>query len=128
MTCNVVNLTESNQCSHLVTGVHWAWELLYKDSNGDPIDLSAFTFTGSIRTSPDAATTVLAFAETLSDADTGIRITDAVNGMANIQIASADSTGLSEGIYSHAFVYTDADGLTQELFRGKIQVVKGGAS
>lgn len=83
--------------------------LEWKDSNGEPVDLSGYTARMQIRPSVDSSTTYLSITNTLSNDGTGLNLTPEsasvvlprTSGSIGLFISAASSSNLNfaEGVY-----------------------------
>lgn len=76
-------------------GADWYLNVTYNDPAGDPIDITNYTASMQMRTSPLAATAVL----TLDDTS-GITITGAT-GLLELHATATDTAAITNGRYSY---------------------------
>jgi hypothetical protein len=75
--------------STIDVGSNWAVTFEYKDTDGDPINLTGYTAAMQVRTTPEASTALISLAT-----GSGITITGATGTIA-VQITAAQSNSLT---------------------------------
>lgn len=99
-------------------GADWYLNVTYNDPNSTPIDITGYTASMQMRTSPLAATAVL----TLDDV-TGITITGA-SGLLELHATAADTAAITNGRYSYDLEITSpaSPAVVTRLIEGTIIV------
>ena len=101
-------------------------ELLYKDSNNVPVDVSSFT--GKLQIRPDYADNTSTVYLTLTDPvinGTGIDFTTSgSSGVMGIKVSAANTSTLTFDTALYDFEITDTNGIVTRLLQGTAQLSK----
>jgi hypothetical protein len=106
--------------------------LEWKDSNGEPVDLTGYSARMQIRPSVDSSTTYLSITDTLSNDGTGLNLTPEsasvvlpkTSGSIGLFISAASSSNLSftEGVYD--IELQSNSGIVTRLLEGLVKLSK----
>jgi hypothetical protein len=97
-------------------GATYSLALTYKDANGAAINLTGYTAAMQIRTSYEAASTVLSLTSS-----SGIVIT-AATGLLTINITSNQTAALNPSTYVYDLEITSSAGVVTRLIQGSVMV------
>tara|TARA_Y100000592_G_scaffold65876_1_gene102436 strand:+ start:322 stop:735 length:414 start_codon:yes stop_codon:yes gene_type:complete len=112
------------------------FEIVYKDSAGNPIDLSGYQARMHLRKSADEATTYLVLSSSLQADGTGLNLSGSggltatkppTSGSIGIYVSHATSSNLSftDAVYDLEIVSSSGDSATvTRLIQGKIKLSK----
>lgn len=109
MTAGIYNFTMDQ-------GSNWDLNVVYKDANGNPINLTGYTAAMQLRQNYNSDTAVL----TLSTSDGGITITGA-EGKLVLSATAAQTGALDAGFYVYDLEITSG-GVVTRLIQGQITV------
>lgn len=109
---------ESAQLNFIcIKGTSFQRSFNYKDSAGDPINLTGYTITFSIKSLDQNNTTILNLIN-----GSGVTLTGA-SGLIELLITDAQTNLLEIGTYLYSLRITSPTGLISELTRGDFEVI-----
>jgi len=102
------------------------FDIAYKDSNRDPIDLTNYQARMQIRPNPSSLDTYITLSSSLADDGTGLSIYDPVSGSINIFISAYSSSQLDfdEAYYDLEIITGSQYPVVTRILEGKVQLSK----
>lgn len=100
--------------------------IVYKDSNGDPIDLQTYSAKMQIRPFPGSPTVYATLSSSLNGDGTGLNMTNAASGAIGIYIASCTSSQFTfnEASYDLDVVSGSDCPVVNRILEGKVKLSK----
>lgn len=108
MTCEEFNFSQSS-CNNVFVGADFSREIVYRDANGDPINLAGQSFSMVIR-DVNSISDLLTLSVVGDATTTGFYIPDPVSGVVYLQIREEQTTALGQGQRKYKITRTDASG------------------
>ena len=102
------------------------FDIAYKDSNRDPIDLTYYQARMQIRPNPSSLDTYITLSSSLADDGTGLNIYDPTSGSINIFISAYSSSQLDfdEAYYDLEIITGSQYPVVTRILEGKVQLSK----
>lgn len=121
MSCEEFHFSQSS-CHNVFVGADFSREIAYRDSNGDPIDLTGQTFTMVIR-DVNSSVDLLTLTNVGDSNTTGFYIPTPNNGVLYLQIREEQTNALGKGQRKYKITRTDASNDTHIFMYGTISFV-----
>ena len=106
---------------NVTQGANFKPSIIWKDANGNPVDLTGYTAKMQVRKEPADTSYLIE----LSTANSRISIPTPANGTIEFNISSADTLGLASGTYKYDLMMTDSGGVVTKLVYGAFTVDAG---
>lgn len=97
-----------------VQGDDWRAELTIDDANGDPLDMTGYTFLAQARTKAKSASVAFSFT---------VDTTSAASGVLVLEVADTVTVDVNPGTYEWDLQWTDGDGKIRTILRGVVTVL-----